>query len=227
MRKKRLKKHYMIKATILSQFEYLLHYFLDKNDLSSSFYRDLVQNCLQVEQVHGNNIVLADGKKKFYKNADGLITTKKMFLGIRTADCLPVFLFEPKNKIIGAIHAGWKGLVGNIIDHAVNQMSAFGAVRKEILAGVGPHIGSCCYQISDNLIIELQKYKINLTGMIISKEDLWYMDLSKLAYQQIMNAGLIESHIEILSICTACHENYYSYRRDGKETGRMFNIIGF
>lgn len=217
----------MIKTTILSRFNNLQHCFLDKEDLSSFFYRDLIKNCVQVEQVHGNNIVLADGKHEFYKNADGLITQNKMFLGIRTADCLPIFIFDPKKKIIGAIHAGWKGLVGDIIDQAIDRMSKLGAISQEILVGVGPHIGPCCYQISDNLISELQKHKINPDGIIINKENSWFMDIATLAYQQFIKAGLIDRNIEILSICTACHGNYYSYRREGKKTGRMLNIIGF
>lgn len=211
----------MVQSKILTDFKNLLHYFGDKKDKDSLLRLGLsMDKIILAEQIHGNKVaVLTDGKKRYLKQSDGIITDRQLTLGIRTADCLPVFFYDPQKKIIAAIHAGWKGLFSGIIKNAVSIMKKLGGDAAKIKVAVGPHIQICCYNVPEERIRKFKKY-----GNISNKQ---FLDLGKIALQQLQTAGILAENIDISKICTSCDLNFWSFRRDKQMVGRMINIIGF
>ena len=108
------------------------------------------ENTVFPEQVHGSSVVtIDDSKKQFILNADGLITNKKdVFLGVVTADCLPVIFYDEKMGIAGIAHAGYKGLLKGILKNMVLGFKELGSDTKDIKVAIGPSIGVCCYDVS-------------------------------------------------------------------------------
>lgn len=205
----------MVKSKILSKYPNLLHFFGDKN---STF---PLENIITAEQIHGNKVaIIKDNKVGFIKGYDGMVTDKPLLLGIRTADCLPIFFFDPKIKVIAAVHAGWKGLYKRIIKNGINAMKKLGCHPVDIKVAVGPHIQVCCYSVSKE---RMQKFE-NLFSEQRLKS--WYLNLSKVALYQLESLGVVAFNIEISDICTSCNDQFWSFRRDGKKAGRMINVIG-
>ncbi len=102
------------------------------------------------KQVHGSTVEIVK-KPWTFKNmpqADGLVTNvASLALGVLTADCVPLLLFDPKHQVIGAIHIGWRGLLAGIIPHAIDKMCGIGANQNNILAGIGPCIQQKNYEV--------------------------------------------------------------------------------
>lgn len=206
----------MVKSKILSKYPNLSHFFGDKD---STF---PLENIITAEQIHGNKVaIIKNGKTRLIKGYDGMVTDKPLLLfGVRTADCLPIFFFDPKKKVIAAIHAGWKGLYEGIIKSGICEMKKLGCNSADIKVAIGPHIKVCCYNVSNE---RMQKFE-NLFGDQRSKS--LYLNLSKVALFQLESLGVAASAIEISDICTNCNDQFWSFRREGKKAGRMINVIG-
>ncbi|MBI2028015.1 MAG: peptidoglycan editing factor PgeF [Candidatus Levybacteria bacterium] len=164
--------------------------------------------------VHGNNIkhVSKYDLGKFIKNTDSLITNEKgVFLTITTADCLPILLYDPKKEAIGLIHAGWRGLVLNIVGHTVKRMGKdFGSKAKNIIAGIGPGISVCHFEVKKDIEKKFKKYQ----KAIEKRNGKILIDLKKIAFLQLLEGGVKRENIEINPECTFHKEIYFSFRRD-------------
>lgn len=210
----------MVQSKLLARYGHLLHYFGNKNDLHNPEGIGIKSaEIITAEQLHGNKVVIIkNNKNKLIKGADGMITKESFTLGIRTADCLPIFFYDPGDNIIAAIHAGWKGLYKGIINNAITSMEKIGSKSRNIKAAVGPHIGACCYDVSRTRIDKFQNYK--------SVSSQQFLDLGKIAREQMLLAGIRAENIDISAICTNCDLRFWSFRRDRQKAGRMMNIIG-
>lgn len=160
---------------------------------------------------------------------DGLATNLlNRLITVSTADCLPVLLFDPIQRAIAAVHAGWRGSVMNISAKAVGEMeSVYGSDPRNILAGVGPSIGSCCFEVKEDVVYVLEK-ETNYRDYVLSKgkEGSWHFDLTKLNMLQLIDAGLPSEQISTIGLCTACLPNlFYSFRRDKQKKGNMVSGI--
>lgn len=157
-----------------------------------------------------------------YDDCDGLITNSYgVFLTITTADCLPIFLFDPVVKCVGAVHAGWRGLTCNIIPKAIIMMqNELGSFPENILVFIAPAAGVCCYEVQDDVAIKFsEKY-------VVRKEKK-YLDMKLYAKHQLISSGVDARNIEISEYCTICNpELFHSYRRDREKSGRMMGVIG-
>jgi polyphenol oxidase len=215
----------MVQSKILLKYKQINHFFLDKYE-SKKFaeFKNDTNDYFQLQQIHSNRIITIKNKLSADIKADGMITQEKCSLLIKTADCLPVLLFENKKMIIGAVHAGWKGLHLGILNEAVAEICKMGGQTKNIIAVIGPHIGQCCYSVSDKFLKNFSdKYLANKT--VLHKNKKPFLDLGIIAVTNIINLGVPKKNIEIMDVCTCCNKDYFSYRRDKKETGRMYNII--
>jgi len=179
---------------------------------------------------HGNNVEIVTGENKgIVKNTDALLTSEKnLFLSITVADCLPIFIFDPSKKAIGLVHGGWKSLAGKILNSVIVEMKKnFNSNPEKILAGIGPGISDCHFQVKKDL---LKKFNSFLKDCLIEREGKSFLDLKKIAKIQLMEKGLQEKNIEINPECTFCLSNkYFSFRRDksGKEVENvMMATIG-
>jgi len=110
-----------------------------------------------MKQVHGSTVLVVNGtilrNNKRKPEADGVITVETgLPIGVLTADCMPILLFDPVARAVGAVHAGWRGVVSGVIQVAVEAMRGeYAASPGRILAAIGPHIGPCCYCVKEDL----------------------------------------------------------------------------
>jgi len=171
------------------------------------------------QQVHDNRVQVIT-KPGFYTDTDGLITqVPGVVLTIQTADCVPIFLYEPIKRVIGLVHAGWRGTYKNITSNVINAMiKNCSAKAEKINAFFGPSIGPCCYKVGDNVIEKFSsKYIYNN-----------YLNLWLCLYDQLLETGCIPENIHMSRLCTACYpEWFFSHRRDNGKTGRMIAFIFF
>ncbi len=169
------------------------------------------------QQVHDNRVQVIT-KPGFYTDTDGLITqVPGVVLTIQTADCVPVFLYEPVKRVIGLVHAGWRGTYKNIVFETVNSMIRnFSVTAENINIFFGPSIGPCCYQVGDNVIQHFSLKYIHNNHL-----NLWLC-----LYDQLTETGCIPENIHMSRLCTVCYpEWFFSHRRYNARTGRMLAFI--
>ena len=159
------------------------------------------------------------------ENCDALITNQKgIMLTILTADCVPILLFDPKKEVVSAIHAGWNGTYKEILYKTIKKMQKeFDCNPKDIIAGVAPSIGRCCYEVGE----DVAKHFFDDSSAFDTVGDKYMLDLPYINQQQLLKAGLLLKNIELSNICTACEvENYFSYRKECGCSGRFMSMIG-
>jgi YfiH family protein len=187
-----------------------------------------------VNQVHGDDILVIDEPNPDYSHfhkieCDGIITNQpEVMIGICVADCFPVLLLDPVRNVVAALHAGWKGTAGGIAGKGVEALAKlFDSNPRDILAAVGPGIGPCCYEVDAPVMDVFRKWGQDFT--LFSEEagsGKFRLDLSMANYQQILRAGVPEDNIEVEKLCVSCNrDSFFSYRRDGGETGRQMGFI--
>lgn len=180
---------------------------------------------VQAEQVHENNVYFIREKCKGKKIAlvDGIISDYNALLLVRTADCLPIFIYNPSLKRIALLHAGWKGTLNKILSKTLNEY--FYQVLTDTYIWIGPGIEKKCYQIDFKTIEEFRKAFPKDLPFYDKKEGKYYLDLKLLSLYQAKEMGVLKDNIEVSSICTFCDtNNFYSYRRGDKEE-RNFSFI--
>lgn len=178
---------------------------------------------ISAKQVHGNRVYVVSEKSITnveVEEYDALITNiAGVGLMVQQADCQAVLLFDPVQKVVGIIHAGWRGSVANIIPKTVDAMSsAFDTDPENILAGISPSLGPCCAEFinyQSELPQSFHDYQVKPN----------YFDFWAISRDQLISAGVKNKNIEIAGVCTVCNHGYFSYRRN-KITGRCASVIG-
>ena len=191
------------------------------------------EKLILANQVHGD-IFYVPSDHDFprggkFPECDAFTTKDAGFvLGIKTADCVPVLLIDGKKKIISAIHAGWKGTALAIAAKGVREMQRqWGSKAYDIWAAVGPSIGPCCYEVDESIRCEFITAGSKVDPFKPSaNKDHWTLDLISANRLQLQNEGVPARQIETADICTCCDgEHFFSYRRDGEQTGRQLSFI--
>jgi YfiH family protein len=173
-------------------------------------------------------VVTAKDAGQVIPGTDGLVTNAPgVGLLLRFADCQPILLYDRAHHALGLIHAGWRGVALGIARRAVEAMQdAFGSRPEEIVAGLGPAIGPCCYIVGQNVAAAMG-YALPNWRQVMSPldEDQWRFDLPAANAQQLAAAGVRE--IEQAHLCTACNsEEFFSHRADNGRTGR-FAVLAY
>ena len=182
-------------------------------------------------QVHSNRVINID---KYELNsrwtdlkldADGFVTTKKgVILNILTADCLALLAYDPKNRVVGAAHAGWRGTKDEIAKNLIKSMVNLGANIKDIKVALSPSIKACCYEVGQEVAKHFFDYK---DALVKTSKDKWHLDISIVNYKQLLKEGINEKNIEVSQYCTSCSSDiYFSYRKEGGCSGRFISFIG-
>ena len=190
-------------------------------------------NVLVVDEKDAGNGII---KPKPYENIDGLITnTKDMPLVIYAADCMPLFFYDPVNKVIGAAHSGWRGTVGKIAKVTIEKMhDNFGSRPEDILCCIGPSICKNCYEVSREVADEfIRVFGKENSDRILSQSifnpddpDKFMLDLWEAARLTFEEADIPNNHIETTDYCTRCYpELFYSHRIMGNARGSMAGFI--
>jgi len=189
---------------------------------------------VSLRQVHGDRVVIFNGniqkvEEVWREEGDSLITQSSgLALGVFTADCLPIFLYDPKKRAIGIVHAGWRGTARGVTGKAVEKMkTAFQCQSADIHAAMGPCIGPCCYEVDSPVKKAFEEGGIPWELIAQPRgEKKWSLDLHLANSLLLQAAGVREEDIEILKFCTSCQrETFYSYRKGDKTQGRQLNFI--
>jgi hypothetical protein len=193
-----------------------------------------MEQLVTVRQNHGSDLLVIDAPNDDVSHflgieADGIITNQPaIMIGVTVADCVPILLYDPDRKVIAAVHAGWQGTAATIVARAVKGMQTiFGTDPAAVKAAIGPCINRCCYQV-DQPVKDGFKDQPEL-WLAVSEPDgtgAWRLDLALANRMQLEDAGLSSLNIQTAGACVCCHkELYFSYRRDGGETGRQMGFI--
>ncbi|NTU58628.1 MAG: peptidoglycan editing factor PgeF [Chlorobiaceae bacterium] len=177
------------------------------------------------EQVHGTLVHQATcpGNVSGY---DALITDREgIYLGILTADCYPVLMYDRRLRTCGAAHAGWQGTAGRISEITLRAMArAFGTRPEDCLAWIGTGISQEHYEIGDDVARQFDERYLRQSPSGPGKH---LLDLSSANREQLLETGIPESQVECSPFCSwRDREQFFSYRRDNGSTGRMLSLIG-
>ena len=189
---------------------------------------------VSIRQVHGDRVVVFNGKTEeipelWNQEGDALITRVPGFaLSVFTADCLPILLFDPAQRVVGIVHAGWRGTSKRVLQNAIGKMKkAFNCRGEDIQAAMGPSIGPCCLEIDDPV-----KEAFNEGGFpwesISSprQKGKWTLDLYKANAYLLEIEGVLRVNVQRLEYCTRCRRDiFYSYRGERETQGRQLNFI--
>ena len=190
------------------------------------------QKLIIANQYHSNKIIIIKNRLKKSYRADGFVTkNNNIFLGILTADCAPVFFYDPILKIIGAAHIGWKGCLKNICKSVTESMKNIGSKNTNIEAIIGPCINFRNYEVGRDLYLKFSKKNKEYKKFFIKKANHKYLfNLSSSIEYQLKKLRILR-----VILCNedtySNNEKYFSHRRskmkEESNTGRMINIIGF
>lgn len=188
-------------------------------------------------QVHSADVVVADaprGRREHLGKADALVTDwPHLTLFLRFADCVPILLYDPRRRAVGLVHAGWKGTLLKAPAQAVRTMiERYGCCPQDILAGIGPSIGPCHYEVGPEVAALAEQAFPDAADLLVwpeprSKGGLPprpHLDLWAANARALREVGV--SQIEIGQVCTACHpDEFFSHRAEGPKTGRFGAVL--
>jgi len=167
-----------------------------------------------LKQIHSANVLHVSGVG-CAGEADALITNEPgIAVSVRTADCYPILLVDPAHRAIAAIHAGWRGTAGQIVEQTLHRMgSEFGTKPAQVMAAIGPGIGECCYEVGAEVAA-----RFGVDGPA-------RLDLARINREQLIAAGVPASQIDSIGGCTFCDAGrFFSYRREKDAAGRMISF---
>ena len=196
-------------------------------NIISSVYDIPLENIIMPRQVHGDDIAVIT-ETVMPGEYDAVITNRKnIFIGISTADCVPILLYDTQKNVIAAIHAGWKGTVQHIAKKCILKMTEiFGTDPKDIAAGIGPDIGPDSFEVGcevEEIFREEGFTDVYGTSEIIGKA---YIDLWEANRQNLISAGVNPENIEIAGMCTLkMSDTFFSARKLGIKSGRIATCI--
>ncbi len=180
-----------------------------------------------VHQVHGTIVreatatgqgVLGEADAVFTRHA-GLI------VGVKTADCLPILIEDSKTGQVAAVHAGWRGVIGEIVLRAIERLVENGADSSGLQFALGPAIQACCFEVDGELPA---RFTAAFGGEVVKPQPgktKVHLDLAWAVGRSLARAGVPDSHVDVLPHCTRCDSRFFSYRREEGRTGRQLSLI--
>ena len=191
-----------------------------------------------VRQVHGvvvKSVAAGEGglqtdEGKAVHEADCLMTgAPGVMLGIQVADCVPVLVVDVRQRVVAALHAGWRGTAAGIVEQGVASLGEeFGSRPEDLMGAIGPSIGPCCYTVGDE-VRESFGSRFDYGADLFSGSG--QLDLWEANRRQLLAAGLPPEHITVIGQCTACTRvdglrKYFSHRAEKGLTGRAMGVVG-
>ena len=158
---------------------------------------------------------------------DALMTNEAgVCIGVSTADCIPVLLYDPIRRASCAIHAGWRGTVQRIVEKAVARMTeVFGSDPQNLIAQIGPGIHLESFEVGDEVYQTFEKEGFPME-LISKKYEKWHIDLPECNRLQLVAAGIPETHIAVSPVCTFQQsDTFFSARKLSINSGRIFTGI--
>lgn len=179
-------------------------------------------------QVHDCVVRRIDGPQQgVIEGVDAVMTdVPQLCIGVSTADCIPVLLYDSTHRAVSAVHAGWRGTVLRIVQKAVEAMhNAYGTAPADLQAVIGPGISLDSFEVGDEVYDQFLSAGFDMQP--ISRRDAkWHIDLPMCNRLQLMEAGIPADHIQMTNICTyQQYDRYFSARRLGIQSGRIYTGI--
>lgn len=187
-------------------------------------------------QVHGIEVravapelfAMSDGvRNHILDGVDAVMTSMKgVCIGVSTADCIPVLVYDAEAQVAAAIHAGWRGTLQRICQKTINDMRLqYGCLPQRLQVVIGPGISLANFEVGDEVYQQFVDAGFDLTHTAEWRGK-WHLDLPQINHNQLVEAGIDEAHIQYADICTYDHvDDYFSARRLGIESGRIYTAI--
>ena len=202
------------------------------------------QNVISLPQIHSDIIYKVDssdcGKGYFIRegveSGDGYITDREgVVLGVKTADCVPIFFEAEQNgKVVavGAVHAGWRGTVAGIAPKCVAMLcETYGVLTSQIRVAIGPCIHQCCYEVGEDLLAAARdalgdEISSKFITPKVGAEGKYLCDLVGLNCYLLTKNGVLSENLDVIDKCTCCEPSlFFSHRYSRGLRGTMLNVI--
>lgn len=188
---------------------------------------------VSVKQVHGTEALVVDqpvGQGDFFEGGwDALVTNQPgVIVTVRTADCVPVLLHDPVQRVVAAVHAGWRGAIAGIVPKTVALLvNRFGATVERLRMAIGPSAGLCCYEVDEPVLSRLREVDPEWRDVVVPVgTERAHLDLRAFVRRQGLADGLQAERIVTVNACTICHPDlFFSYRREGVVKATMVSGI--
>ena len=178
---------------------------------------------VRLHQVHGNAVrTINAGDGGIVGPGDGLVTAVPgIALCVLSADCVPILMADAESRVIGALHAGWRGVMADIATSGVQSMLAFGAAAGKLRAALGPAIGGCCFEVEEELAERFgQRFPGAAVHIRAGRPGKAFVDLKGILRDRLIACGLPPDAISSVGPCTRCESDKYFSRRAAKEDGK-------
>lgn len=184
---------------------------------------------VQIRNVTADDRGRGVDRERGYTDIDGLLTDEPgMVLCTQYADCVPLLFVDPVKRVVGTSHSGWKGTVARIGAVTVERMAAdYGCRREDILAGVAPSIGPCCFEVDEPVYLVFQQAGLLDTGCFEEKAGgKYHLNLWEINRRILLEAGLSAEHVTVTDLCTRCRPDlFWSHRAAGAQRGSLAAFI--
>jgi hypothetical protein len=206
----------------------------NNRELVCNYHKLKIQNLKTISQVHGNKVLIINNLEQKTSNveADAMVTNKpNIILGILTADCAPVLALDPINRIVAAIHIGWKGAIKNILSNTIDIFIDMGSDVKNIDIAIGPCIGPKSYEVEEDFYNKFTNTNKHNNKYFVKFNNIKYkFNLPKYIKDEALNIGIREKNIAYINKDTFFEDNiFFSYRRNHIKKigncGRMISTI--
>ncbi len=185
---------------------------------------------LFMDQIHSNVVHILDRALQERLRGDAMVTNLPfLLLVIKTADCLPVLIVDESQRVIAAIHCGWRGTCKRVVQRAIEKLKDhYECHPSSLLVALGPCIGSACYEVGEEVHRcffqggHPTEFFVNHPG----RRGKYFFDLRGANISQMISLGVKKENIFSMDFCTHCFSDFLSYRRDKNKTGRMLSFIG-
>ena len=192
-------------------FDWLLHGFGLRDSIPPA---DLTT----AQQVHSARVLDACGRKgERIGEGDAIVSAEPgVMIGVRTADCVPILIADPANRVVACVHAGWRGTAANIVQATIDALRQRGSRAPQLCVAIGPSIGACCYEVGPDVARQFDKWS--------RAEGSMGLDLPAINEAQFREEGVV--NIWKSGECTYClPERFFSFRRDRENAGRMLSFV--
>ena len=204
-----------VRSSLLASVPWLRHGFGTRHDGSWT----PPDRTARLHQVHAATIVTVT-EPGHHGDGDALIASSPgLWLEIRTADCVPVLIADTRQKVVAAVHAGWRGTAAGITEATVEELlRAFGSQPEDLVAAVGPCIGACCFEVGEEVASHFPSH----TDRTAERP---HVDLAAANVGQLLRSGVPLRNVDNLGRCTMCEAAvFHSFRRD-RAIGRMVSAL--